>query len=311
MSKLYDELLKLDKAIADRWKVRSRDDPRRKLGPADAKAILKPLLKPDYKITESESRAIAKMILDGAWTDQGLAIIQVSIKMGVEAGLFQNGGEPLVTPDELRPITNALSAAMTGKIAFKSPGTFLSYVPGHYQAIQQLISQTRIYVLEVRMHGLEIFGRIKTGGEYAAHGNYLFIFAGKTPAETAMMIVHEATHAIQDWQDVSAKCKFTEADAYIAGAVADLAQGGSVVSAQTGLIHPPALKAAKLVLAGQANGTDPAWTAAYDDVVAGVLKSDDYKESNEKMFDPTKKDEGAREKTRMDGILAAIDKKSP
>ena len=72
-----------------------------------------------------------------------------------------------------------------------------------------------------------------------------------------MMIVHEATHAIQDWQDVAAKNKYIEADAYIAGAVADLAQGGNVVAAQTGLIYPAATSAAKLVLAGRGNPADP------------------------------------------------------
>ena len=66
----------------------------------------------------------------------------------MEDGLFQNGGEIFVSPEKLRPVSSALGAGMTGKIAFKSPGTNFSYVPGHYQAIQQLISQSKIVVLE-------------------------------------------------------------------------------------------------------------------------------------------------------------------
>jgi hypothetical protein len=311
MSALYDELVKLDKPIADRWKARLRGDPKRTLGPMDADAILKPLMQPDRTISDSETRAIAKMVTWGEWTPEALAVIRVIVRVGVEGGLFQNGGDIFVSPEKLRPVSSALGAGMTGKIAFKSPGTNFSYVPGHYQAIQQLISQSKIVVLEIRLYGLEIIARITTGGEYHSDANRLYIFAGKTPPETAMMIVHEATHAIQDWQDVAAKNKYIEADAYIAGAVADLAQGGNVVAAQTGLIYPAATSAAKLVLAGRGNPADPAWDHCYKAVVEGVEKSDAYKETNEMMFDPSRKDEGPREKTRMDEILAAVAQKAP
>jgi len=217
MSKFYDELAALDRGIADRWKRRARDNPRRRLGPKDAEVILDPLIKPNATISEKQTQAIAKMVLDGEWTNEGLATIQVYIKVGVQLGFFQNGGDVLVTPDEFRPVTHALGAGMTGKIAFKSPGSNFSYVPGHYQAIYDLVSKSKIFVLEVRLHSLEKFARVQTMGQYRSDSNYLYIFAGRTLAETAMTIVHEVTHAIQDWQDVSAKNKYVEADAFIAG----------------------------------------------------------------------------------------------
>ena len=138
MSALYDELVKLDKPIADRWKARLRGDPKRTLGPMDADAILKPLMQPDRTISDSETRAIAKMVTWGEWTPEALAVIRVIVRVGVEDGMFQNGGEIFVSPEKLRPVSSALGAGMTGKIAFKSPGTNFSYVPGHYQAIQKL-----------------------------------------------------------------------------------------------------------------------------------------------------------------------------
>ena len=125
-----------------------------------------------------------------------------------------------------------------------------------------------------------------------------------------MYIVHEATHSIQDWADVSAKNKYIEADAYIAGVVADLAQGGKGTADLTGWVWTPAKEAAKLVLAGKASANDKAWTDAYDAVVKEVESDDDYKTSNEEMFDPKRKKEGKREKDQFDKILAELAKKT-
>ena len=311
MSKFYDELAVLDRGIADRWKRRARDNPRRRLGPKDAEVILDPLIKPNATISEKQTQAIAKMVLDGEWTNEGLATIQVYIKVGVQLGFFQNGGDVLVTPDEFRPVTHALGAGMTGKIAFKSPGSNFSYVPGHYQAIYDLVSKSKIFVLEVRLHSLEKFARVQTMGQYRSDSNYLYIFAGRTLAETAMTIVHEVTHAIQDWQDVSAKNKYVEADAFIAGAVADLSQGGKGTEVQVGKIYTPAMEAAKLVVAGKASAGDTSWTDAYTAVVKDLEKDDTYKKTNEDMYEGTATGEGTREKDQMNVILAAIAKKTP
>jgi hypothetical protein len=310
-SKFYDEVAALDRAIADRWKRRAKDDPKRKLRPRDVEAILDPLMKPKGTITERQVEAISKLVLDATWTNEALAVIQVYIKVGVEAGLFQNGGDVMVTPDEFKPVTNALGTGMTGRIAFRSPGTNFSYVPGHYQAIQSLISASKIFVLEVRMHNMDTFARVPTLGQYRSDANHLYIFAGRPPAETAMTIVHEVTHAIQDWQDVSAKNKYIEADAYIAGAIADLAQGGKATAVQAGEIYTPAMEAAKLVVAGKANASDTVWTDAYKAIVKDVEKRDAYKKTNEDMFERSEKGEGTREKDQMDVIMAAIAKKTP
>lgn len=309
MSKFYDKLAALDRGIADRWKARSGDNLKYKIKPKDVMAILDPL-KSKGSISEKQVEAINKL-MERDCTDEALAVIQIFVKFGVQAGLFQQGGNVLVTPDQLRPITNALGAGMTGKIAFKSPGTNFSYVPGHYQAVQSLVSKSKIGVLEVRLHGLEILGHVDTLGEYQSNMNRLFIFAGRPPAETAMTIVHEVTHAIQDWQDISAKGKYIEADAYIAGAVADIAQGEKATTALAG--HRPfstALAAARLVVAGKANAGGASWTQSYKAVVAEIEQLDGYKKTNEQMFPGPEKGEGTGEKDQMDAILAELAKKA-
>jgi hypothetical protein len=241
--------------------------------------------------------------------EAGLAA-QSYIQLGVKYGFMARGGQVLVTPYELRNVTNALGAGMTGKLAFKSPRTNFSYVPGHYQVILDLISKQKIIVTKVRMYGMDVFaGPTLPNATYGSDDNQLTTYGVDTPAKTAMYIVHEATHSIQDWADVSAKNMYIEADAFIAGVVADLAQGGKGTADLTDWVWPPAKEAAKLVLAGKASADDKAWTDAYNDVVKQVELDDNYKTSNERMFDPKRKKEGKGEKDQFDKILAELAKK--
>lgn len=311
-SKFYDELAALDRGIANRWKARSRDNPKYELKLKDMEAILEPLLfnNPSKKITDNQIKAIAKLVTEVEWTLEAGLAAQTYVQLAVKYGFMARGGQVLVTPDELRDVTNALGMGMTGKIAFKSPRTNFSYVPGHYQVILDLISKHEIIVTKVHMHGMEIFGDLKTEASYASDENRLATYQLNTPAKDAMFIVHEATHSIQDRADVSAKNKYIEADAYIAGVVADLAQRGKGTADLTGWVWTPAKEAAKLVLAGKASADDKAWTDAYDAVVKEVESDDDYKTSNEQMFDPKRKKEGKREKDQFDKILAELAKKT-
>ena len=59
------------------------------------------------------------------------------------------------------------------------------------------------------------------------------------------------------------------------------------------------------------SGTDKAWTDAYAAVLKDVEQREEYKPTNEDMFDPTATTEGKGEKTKMDDIMAAIAKKAP
>ena len=63
-SKFYDELAALDRGIANRWKARSRDNPKYELKLKDMVAILEPLLfnNPSKKITDNQIKAIAKLV---------------------------------------------------------------------------------------------------------------------------------------------------------------------------------------------------------------------------------------------------------
>jgi hypothetical protein len=83
------------------------------------------------------------------------------------------------------------------------------------------------------------------------------------PLRTVHIVVHEATHAIQDWKDVDSSRHTSEADAFIAGAAFSLASGDPFPQDQNERI--PAT-AARLVLNNRA-GAHQEWRTAYLNVV--------------------------------------------
>ena len=56
---------------------------------------------------------------------------------------------------------------------------------------------------------------------YHSNLNYFMIY-GMDPRKRRPTIVHEATHTIQDWEDVTSLAHHSEADAFIAQTVAEL-----------------------------------------------------------------------------------------
>jgi hypothetical protein len=96
---------------------------------------------------------------------------------------FRLNMQPIVDEEQLQQIANLLGNGVVSRITFKSPGTNITYAPLDYIAVGQLIVNRR---------------------------------------KRRVAIVHEATHVIQDWEDVSSLAHQDEADAFIAESVAEL-----------------------------------------------------------------------------------------
>ena len=308
-SQLYDELAKLDRGIANRWRIRAKDNPAYKLKDVDIDDIFAPLIN-DTGISELEAAALHKLTTSAAWEESGRDLLRLLIRLSVQKHMFQRAGDVLVSRDELADVSAALGA--TGKIMFRSPGTRFLYRPAHYAAINELIvNKFKIYVFKVQMRGLDQFAQLHVAGEYRAEANHFYVYEGATKEETRITIVHEATHAIQDWQDVTkGKNKHVEADAYIAGAIADIQQrgGNAGTPTKTGKIFDPALKAAQLVWDWKAKDSNPDWIAAYNAVVADIETERAYQPTNEAKYQVREPGEGSSERDQMDDILKALAK---
>jgi hypothetical protein len=174
---------------------------------------------------------------------------------------FAGSAKPLIECADLQPIYAALGMGNIGKINFVSPGTRLAYTPNLYGTIRWLVNQGQIRVFEVDAAAL-----LSRVSNYRSDINRLILYKGLAPQLSIMSIVHEVTHAIQDWRNLVSGHKYIEADAYIAAAVAALSTDPNCAF----LEYPAQKPAAKLVLAGQAFGTNTAWIQAYADVRKAV-----------------------------------------
>ena len=82
---------------------------------------------------------------------------------------------------------------------------------------------------------------------YISNLNYLMIY-GMDPRKRRVAIVHEATHVIQDWEDVASLTHHSEADAFIAESVAELVLYPNSRDPDDGDVEKKALAAAQMVI---------------------------------------------------------------
>jgi hypothetical protein len=175
------------------------------------------------KITSREAKALVFIFDNGKLSPDARELLEKKLSEDGSINAIERGAAKQITADDpqMADYRNALSSAVVGKIDFWSPNTGIHYTPSQYYTIRHLVERGNIKVFEVEDEELGRAFKLGLTGEYIL--NQLVIFQdarGKTD-----LIVHESTHAIQDWLNTrSANKKFMEADAYVAEALAHSAQ---------------------------------------------------------------------------------------
>jgi hypothetical protein len=202
--------------------------------------------------------------------------------------------QPLVSADELLPINQSLATA--SKISFASPGTKINYAPHDYMAIADLIQRQKNNGFP-GSDGRSI--RPDQGcGEYLSDFNMIFVYDKLDNLAFASTIVHECTHAIQDWLDLAMQRRFAEADAYIAGS----ARLGT--QQFEGDLSDAAFRAPRFVIDRKAQSGNKDWQKAYDQVVKAY--EDGHTDGRELMRNTEK---GEPESDQYKSVTAAIDQR--
>jgi hypothetical protein len=302
----YAELDGLDRGIADTVRAVTKGDPNALIDKKGIGRIVDKILD-DGKITENEATALTQIVLEGNLSDAARNYLGVKLAISIEDGALLRGGKLLVGETALADVYAALRMGIVGNINFTSPGTNLTYTPIYYAAIAELIRKGEIRVYEVKSGGLIKLLGMDEGASYNSDFNRLVLYTETlTFVVTKMMtIVHECTHAIQDWRDVvGVTNKYTEADAYVAGAVAARSLSNAVLSG-TGKYQTAANKAAPLVVKGTANLNNQEWKTVYGDLVKDVERDPLYARDKDKVYRSTVKGE-ASEKDRMNAILNVL-----
>ena len=292
------QLIALDRDFADRWKKVSGGKLKATLGPKAIETLLLPILKTN-KVTANQAKAMALLWL---WTWQKMtkgargdfhAYVSIAYDQG---WFFAGSAKQLTTHDDLRTFTTALGMAYVGKINFVSPRSGLAYTPDLYTGVRGLVAKGQVKVYDVDAAALQ-----SRGGVYFSDSDRLIVYKGLDAGITLSLIVHEATHTIQDWRDLVSTHKYTEADAYVAQAV------GAMSSGKQYFLEYPALETAgRLVLAGKGAAGNAEWSKAYDAVVRAVEADPLYADTKNLPFKPGDAEKGSDEAKQLSTLLADI-----
>ena len=143
---LYDELVRLDRGVAEAYKKATHGNPNATIGTTGARLIFAAVIA-DGKITESEANALFWLVYKANFTDKALETIGKELMKSVDDDAFFRGGAtPLVGDAQLANVYRALGMGAVGKIRFSSPGSGVHYTPLLYAAIKELIAkQQRLF----------------------------------------------------------------------------------------------------------------------------------------------------------------------
>jgi hypothetical protein len=304
MSQLFDNLTALDRKLADRWKIRTRDNVRHILTPADID-FLRDLIRSarTTDITADQGEAIIMMFNASVAANSqksGAAFDRIVHYVNIWEKAFRLNLQPIVDQGQLQQIADLLGNGAISRITFKSPGTNISYSPFDYLAVGQLIVNRDVKVFMSHTGGLSTLAN--DVAQYISNLNYLMIY-GMDPRKRRVAVVHEATHVIQDWENVTSLVHHSEADAFIAESVTDLALYPDSRDSDDGDLEKKALAAAQMVIDKTAIDSNNDWQTAYRNVVTAVGRR--YKKHGHHTIE-IETGEGASERTKFTEFLQQI-----
>jgi hypothetical protein len=250
MATLYDEIKALDEGVAYYYQEGIKNG-----GELDEQAVqtlFAVAYGKDGDISPMEDRAL-QLIWDKARISaKGKATWQGLLNEGAVMQAFGKGGATrLKTNDQLMiDVFNAIGSAQSS-VNFIGPKTMISYDARQYLAMKELILAGDIQVYDLK--AVQSLKGMTINGSYDSRLNTLFLLGG---AETRI-IVHELTHAIQDWNDLVTKNDYSEADAYIAQGLVERTLPNNKLKASD-----PFYDVVNMVLAGDAKVNNPAWNGS-------------------------------------------------
>jgi len=314
---VFAALAKLDPAIANAYKRVLPSTPNGEIDEAGAKEIYKEVIDPmqasgKAAITSKEAQALWIVLRYAPlskpaekYIGENLAKLTATNSPVLVEALFEGGAAELLKGDKRDLFANMLDIQVVEKIRFDSPGTNVSYTPNDYFAIRQLIADGNIELYAVK-DGELTNGFFKTGGMYRSGSDRLLIFAQSDLVAIKVMMVHESTHAVQDWHDEMGHPRTAiEADAYIAGAVALTKLKPTTTAASLSEPYRTAFeKAAPIVIGGKAALSNQKWKTAYQLVLDAVGKDQGFADAGQEPDKP-----GQNEKQIMNRILTEMKKK--
>jgi len=250
-SQVYKNIARFDPDIADRWWAVTAGNVNAPINAANLRRIIGDL---NSRVTPRQAGAIDQL---DRWHDNFTAdaddALRAKLIMATNNGaIWRGASHRLNTPD-----SGALPDHVTdafkhiANINFTSPASNFQYSPSQYLAVLELIKKGAIYLYEVEDHGLTVrvagttayYDRSSDPRTLAVNQErYTGTFSQRT-------LIHECTHAIQDWAKVPGLLrKHAEADALVCGWVVGRGMGETLLEGLAEDAHFAAFVAADFVI---------------------------------------------------------------
>lgn len=283
---VFEKLSKVDVGMANAYQKAIRSNPDGKIDLVGAKAIFAEVIdgltaKGKAAITTDEAIALNYLLKVATFTQDAVDFVAQSLlaktpnkNLVIYEALDEGGAAKLLKADERKAVAALLDIALVQGIRFHSPGTNIQFEPNYYFAMSEMLANGEIEIYAVQDGGL-VSEFLETGAAYRSDLDRMFVFANSNAFALKTLIVHEVTHAIQDWLDVELpESTAIEADAYIAGALAMKAL--KVKSMTAGAYDTAYKEAVPIILAGKATLNNRDWREAYRAVKDAVGKEQGY-----------------------------------
>lgn len=163
--------------------------------------------------------------------------------------------------------------AIAGKVLFTSSGTKVTYQFAMYQAISKLVIEGDIQASSFD-YGGEVLRNKDDGGVYESRDNTLTVAREGTALDFQQRVVHEATHAIQDFGNFPIQHRYGEADAYIAGAMV-------APRRSTDKLHNAGLEVVEKMVKDKTTVTDP---KLYKALLKAIMADKTYRRIGKKSM---------------------------
>jgi hypothetical protein len=305
-SEVYKKISRFDPGIADRWWAVTAGNVKAPISAADLQKIIGDL---DSKVTAQQAGAIDQL---DRWhdnfTEEAHEALRVKLILAHNKGAIWRGASQRLNGPSSRALPERITDAFKhiANVNFTSPASNFQYSPSQYLAVLELIRKQEIYLYEVEDHGLTV----RAGGPTAYYDRssdprmlvinqerYTGTFSQRT-------LIHECTHAIQDWAKVPGLVgKQAEADGLVCGWVVGRAMGETLLEGLAEEAHFAAYEAADFVIKKKTVSDRKNFVELYGRLVGFVESNPNYANEANKAFaypDP----ENTDQKKMFSGLLA-------
>jgi hypothetical protein len=290
-NQVYKDIEQFDPGLADRWwsfteKAGRPGDKTVEITVAGMREIVGDL---GSKVTPELAGAIDQLLRWTSLTQEAYDGLKRKIVRAHDTGALWRGTSRRLNG----PTSGALRAdikdafRLIGNIDFTSPMSSFHYISAHYTAVLELIKRAEIYLYEVEDHGLT--RRVEGPAAYydtTSDPRMLVLNQARYGGGgTERSMIHECTHAIQDWMKVPGLIgKHAEADAHVCGWVVGRLLGEKTIPGLDEEIHVTAFDLADFVIKKTTLSDRQKFTDTYKQLVGFVEIHPSYAQSANQAF---------------------------